>query len=144
MQKIIFFLCGILVGGLSVYWFIGYHTIDVPREIGFASYIQGDIAEKYKNTKTSVSDFVEGFANLKKSKDIIYNALIANIQHALVVYYEAEGEFPASLDAVISQSALPKDIKFEYKKTSKGYTLRILDAKTGSLIQEILGSGEGV
>jgi hypothetical protein len=63
MQKIIFFLCGILVGGLSVYWFIGYHAVDVPREIGFASYIQGDIAEKYTKTKTLVSDWIENFAH---------------------------------------------------------------------------------
>ena len=84
------------------------------------------------------------FINFRKSQDILYDALVANIQRSLAVYYEGADEFPESLDTIIKKSALPGGVRFEYERTAQGYTLRLLDAKSGSMIKEFQGSAEGL
>ena len=144
MKKILIFLSGVLTGGLLVYWLIGYSGVDTANRGGFAHFIAGDALQKYKDATFASGAWIKSIINFRKSQDILYDALVANIQRSLAVYYEGADEFPESLDAVIKKSALPGGIRFEYERTAQGYTLRLLDAKTGSLIKEFYGSAAGL
>jgi hypothetical protein len=136
MRKTIFFIFGVLLAAVVLYWVDGYYMLPTESRISFFNYIGNDINQKLSQAKTDFKALPDLLLVFQQNQGIISKSLISQLQKSLEAHYLLEGNYPMDLSKIIDNTELPNGAKLEYRRTESGYILRLVD-KDGSVIKEV-------
>ena len=139
MRRFIFYLIIFLLTGSTIYWAVGYYRSSAEaRPDSFFSYVALDVKNKYNWLRGSPYEIISGV----ERQVLDASRLSIDIQKRLEIYYADNDIYPESLRTVLTDIDVPAGYELNYLRSDPSkYLLKIIDSKTGEVLETVNKSG---